>query len=248
VPFGDVLDLADEVDRGAVTCADERDAQEDPDQVAPLVEVPLLHLVRPNLAVQHLANETEVGFEVLRVGDVLKRPGEQLVVRVADELAERVVHPQEAAVGANQRHADRGEAERAAELLLALAQRLRGTRAVAHVGDDTEHGLGAAVELEQARPELDRNTTAVARQEHRFVGRVVGLPQPPPELLDGFLTRLGRDQIERRHALELLRCVAGEPLAGGVDGGEPALEVDRADHAIHVLEQQAVTLVPDSAP
>ena len=71
--LSDVLDLADEIARFAGARSHERDGEQSPDDVSVLVEVALLHLVRADLAGEHLAHEFEIGLEIVRVRDVLER-------------------------------------------------------------------------------------------------------------------------------------------------------------------------------
>jgi len=74
------------------------------------------------------------------VRDARTGPHEQLVARVAEDVAELLIHAQEAAVEMSVADADRGVFERAAEPLLALAQ-LSDVRAGAEPFDDIPAGV-----------------------------------------------------------------------------------------------------------
>ena len=116
--LGDVLDLADEVERLAVLVAKERDRQQDPDRPPVGAEVALLHLVAGDLAGEHLPDLLEVGLEVVGMGDVLERLGEELALGVSGQVAERTVDAHPAALGGDEGDPDRRVVERLREPLL----------------------------------------------------------------------------------------------------------------------------------
>src|SRR5436190_22488273 len=113
--LGDVLDLGDEVQGPTVLVAHDRDRQQDPDDRTLLGEVALLHLVRRAVAVDELVDVGEVGVEVVGVGDVREGQFLQLVLAVADQVAQRAVDLEEAPVEPDQGHADRRVGERGLE-------------------------------------------------------------------------------------------------------------------------------------
>ena len=57
------------------------------------VDVPFLHLVRVRFPGQQPPALGDIGGQVGRVGDVLKRPGEEFALGVADDRAQRPVDP-----------------------------------------------------------------------------------------------------------------------------------------------------------
>ena len=65
----------------------------------------------------------EAGRQIFGVGDVLEAPYEQLFSRVADEVAEFIIHEQESPFGVNMSDANGRVLEGAAEPLFALTQR-----------------------------------------------------------------------------------------------------------------------------
>ena len=65
--LGDVLDLRDEVQRLAVVVADERDAQQHPDRVAPGVLVPLLDLIGWDAPVEQVQILRRVDVDIVRI-------------------------------------------------------------------------------------------------------------------------------------------------------------------------------------
>ena len=68
----------------------------------------------------------EAGRQIFGVGDVLEAPYQQLFSRVAEEVAEFIIHEQESPFGVNMSDADGRVLEGATEPLFALTQRLLG--------------------------------------------------------------------------------------------------------------------------
>jgi hypothetical protein len=66
------------------------------------------------------------------VGDRLEGQLQQLLLGVADQLAERLVDLEPLTVETDERHSDRGVVERGLELLVRPAQRLRGLDVLVH--------------------------------------------------------------------------------------------------------------------
>jgi hypothetical protein len=114
--LADVLDLRDEVERRPGRVSHERDRKLDPDDVPLPMDVPLLHLVRPNLAGENTSHEREVRREVVGMGDCLKSRGEELTLIVADDLTERAIDAKPTAVGRHEGNADRGVLECSVDL------------------------------------------------------------------------------------------------------------------------------------
>ncbi len=219
-------------------------AIESPEIVAEPVAVPLLDLVGADLSVQQLLHDVAVPVEIVRVRDVPPRHGAQLVRGATDELAERVVDLEKAAVQADDCHADRGRLERRPEPLLALEQRLLRAPALAEVADEAENPGRLSVLEQERRRDLDRHGVSVAGQEHRLVpGQLRPGLEPPPELRDRLVSMLGGDQLDGEPSDQLAGLEAGEPLARRVDRGESPLEIERADHVVDMAEQHPVQLV-----
>src|SRR5215208_4144342 len=82
-----------------------------------------------------------ISLEIVRVGQVLERLGQQFVFRVAEDATEGAVNLQEASFWGDQRHADRGTVEGASESLLALTKRT--VRAFGRLSSCAELTLGA---------------------------------------------------------------------------------------------------------
>ena len=163
--LGDVLDLGDEVERLPGFVADERDRQQHPAVLAVGPHVALLHPVAAQLAGDDLAHQLEVGVEVVGVGDVLEGQPEQRPGVVADDLGQRAVDAQEAAVEADQRHADRRLLEGVGEALLGLLERAVDGRADDGVGARAEVAGDLAAVVDQLdRPAPDPDGGAVGAQ------------------------------------------------------------------------------------
>src|SRR5688572_4503245 len=87
------------------------------------MEISLLHLVDSPAAINQLAQQSEVGVEVVRVCDVLERFLQQLGFGIADDFAQRFIYPLPTAIERDDRHADPGGFKRMAEAFLAGDQR-----------------------------------------------------------------------------------------------------------------------------
>ena len=89
--------------------------------------------------------------------------------------------------------------------------------------------------------DLDRHLPAVARDQHRLVGRPVApVFEAGPELAYGLASELGRDQLDRESSDQLGCRIARQLLARPVDGEKPPLEVEEADHFARALEEQPI--------
>ena len=86
--LADVLNLRNEVQGLAGSIANQRHTEENPDDVPELVKIPLLHVVEADLAREHLTDIVEIGLQVVGVRDGLKGGGQQLRLRVADNLTQ----------------------------------------------------------------------------------------------------------------------------------------------------------------
>src|SRR5664280_3141196 len=135
----DVLDHADEIFRPAFGITGERHRQRDPGRRPVLPDVALLHRERLDLSGQYPADVLHVGLEVRGMRDLLERPREQLLARVAHHLAEPSIDPEKAAVGPDMDDADRGLLERGPEPLFALVEVDRGLSLLGSVFVGAEH-------------------------------------------------------------------------------------------------------------
>jgi len=105
------------VERATVRSADQRDRQVAPDDLPVRVKVALAEPVGVDLAGQCLVEQLEVGIEVLVVGELLEAPRDQLVLVVAEHLAQGPVDHQQVTIEADQGHADGRVLEREAPQL-----------------------------------------------------------------------------------------------------------------------------------
>jgi hypothetical protein len=109
---GGVLHLRREADEPLLFVAHRGHGQETPHDVTVLVDVPLLVLVHPDGALAHpFLEDGQVFLEVLRVRDDPVAVLEQRRLRVADEVAERLVELDPLAAGVGEDHADAGSFE-----------------------------------------------------------------------------------------------------------------------------------------
>ncbi len=117
--LGDVLDLRDEMERLVLAVAGEGDVEVDPDDVAVLVMVALLHVVGGGAAFDEVVDVAEVGVEVLGVGEVLEGEAGEFLGLVTDDFAERAVDLEKATRERDERDAVGGVLEGAGEAFLA---------------------------------------------------------------------------------------------------------------------------------
>src|SRR5215216_2473772 len=135
--LGYVLDLADEVEGLVLLVVHYRDAEERPHYVPIFVEVPFLRLVSPDHSDQELPEVLQIDLQIIGMGCLLEGLPQQLPFRVAEYLAQRPVHPQEAPVGSHQRHPCGCTFEGTPEALLTLSERTLGPLALGDVADYT---------------------------------------------------------------------------------------------------------------
>ncbi len=119
----DVLEHCDGVLGLARRVALEREAQVDPDERAVLADVALLHRVTGQFSPKESGIVFKLGRQVFGLCEVLERLLDQLLARIADDLAEALVDAEQATVGILVGDADGGVLERAAEPRLALPER-----------------------------------------------------------------------------------------------------------------------------
>src|SRR5207249_2965287 len=111
-----------------------RHGEPHPDEMSELVAVANLVLVRVDLAAAQPLDLVAVEEKLFLGHDVLEPEAEQLVLLVAADPAQRGIDADEASVEADDPDPDRGVLKRAAEPLLALAQRVVGPAWLRHLG------------------------------------------------------------------------------------------------------------------
>ena len=119
----DVLDVDDEVDGLTIGVAHQRARDLGPDEPPASGEVDLLHRIALGLPVEQGCDLLAVGIEVLRVRDRREGEGQELLLGVAHDLAQRAVDLEEGAVEVDERHADRRVGEGALEAQVGLLPR-----------------------------------------------------------------------------------------------------------------------------
>ncbi len=218
----------------------QRRSQVDPDKVAVLADVALLHAVRADIAAHHALKLAQIGFQIVRVGNVLEGLGDQFVAAVSDDVAQPLVDPEPRAVEADVRDADGGVLERAAEPRLAFLKRLLRLLLggdVVEQGDELAGGQTVNVGIAPAFE------TIVAV----YPGRQVPGPTGSHDVLQRIEQSEFRDAakgLRQPPADDRLAVNLAEHLASTVEIGKDEIAAigERLEHrraALHVLEQAA---------
>ena len=76
-----------------------------------LVDISFFHLVGANLAPQHLVDIAEIRFQILRMSNLLKIGGQELLPRITNDLAQHLVHAKPGTVQSDECHSDHGLVE-----------------------------------------------------------------------------------------------------------------------------------------
>src|SRR5262249_5181873 len=105
-----------------ILVAHRRRAHAHPDGPVILADETLLDRIKPDLAGHLLPVEIAVNIAIIRVGTTKQPPAKQLLTRTTDDRADRLVHPQEAALGVDLDDADGGVLVGGIPALLLLAQ------------------------------------------------------------------------------------------------------------------------------
>nr|WP_232380016.1 hypothetical protein [Polyangium fumosum] len=121
------------MERDAAGVAHHRGALHDVDDLARLANVPLGELIPLDVPTQQPRDLLEIDLEIFGVGDVLKAQALELFATVTDDIAERTVDADEAAVEAHQRHSDGRVVDRTVEAFFHIAEHLLGTRELVDV-------------------------------------------------------------------------------------------------------------------
>jgi hypothetical protein len=149
---GKVLGLDDEVERGAVRAAEERDRPEHPDHLAVLPAVARLARVGVELPGEHPAVVVGVEGPLVGMRDLSVGPSEELRLRVAQEVAQGAVHPDVAALEVLDRDPDGRVLEGPAEALLARLERRARLLPGERDGEETRHRLDEGDVVARERP------------------------------------------------------------------------------------------------
>src|SRR5215216_4000518 len=165
--FAHVLYLADEVERLVLLVVHYRDAEERPHHVSVFVEVPLLRLVSADHSDQEPPEVLQIDLQIIGMGYLLEGLPQQLPFRVAEYLAQRLVHPQEAPVGSHQRHPCGRTFEGTPEALLTLSERTLGPLALGDVADYTRE-QSFTILVSFTKGHLDGELAAVFTQSHQL--------------------------------------------------------------------------------
>ncbi len=225
-PFGDVLDLGDQVQRLALQVAHQRNRERGGDDVPLGVEEALFDLVVADLPHQQALDVLHVHRQVVGVGDLLGGLREQFLGAVAGDLQERLVDAHPAAVGREQGDADRRLLEDELKALLGVAAGLLGVLARGDLGEHRGAAHDRRVLIAQradlqliavrltGRPHLQCARLAAERRQKE---RLIGLPALPHQCLAGQAT------LKRRG----LKTVVLERLAGGQDDAQLLVKDDR---------------------
>ena len=98
--------------------------------MALLVEVTFLELVRLKFVRKHPSMVIKICIQIVWMRDVLEFPKQQLLLRIAHNIAQRLIDLQPPPIGCDKRHADGGIFESAGKTGLACAQLLHGLLAL----------------------------------------------------------------------------------------------------------------------
>ena len=236
--LGDVLDLADEVQRPVVEVAHDRRAHRDPHRVPVVVQVALLDLAVRDRAGEEPGHRLATHLTVVGMAQVEDRRGQQLGFASSEDLHQRAVHPEEATVDRGERHADRRVLERAAEPLLRFAQlglRQPPVREVARADDDARDG---GIVEQVGGHGLHDAPTAVGVTEAYLdaVGVVTGAGEVEAALGDGAV--VGMDQVEHVGADQGFDVEAEDALGGRARVHEPTVRVDDRHDVVRVTDHR----------
>ena len=178
--LGDVLDLCDEVERLACGVPYDLVAQSDPHDAAVGADVALLDALVPLLSLQLPAAALEVRGEIVRMGDIREREPAELLGRIAEQLAQRLVDVEPAPVRREQRNADGGVVEGDLEPLAGPQQRLLRFSAGGEIETRAEPSGQVAVLVPQGRGEAAGSSSRCRPDGESGTRRSSLVPRPPP--------------------------------------------------------------------
>ena len=112
---GYIFNLGEKIPGRAIRVTDNRHRQQDPDDTTVLVKIPFLHPVTVALACQQRLHVVQVLFQVVRVGNGLEITCQQGLLVIAQNVAQRLIHPHPAPLRGHNGHANGRVTERALE-------------------------------------------------------------------------------------------------------------------------------------
>src|SRR6266478_7336262 len=118
----DVLNHTDEIVDRPVALAHAADRQPGPDDRSILARVALVQAIAVDRPVEHALDLGKIGRKIVRVGDVLQRPGDEFIEWVAENAAQRLIGPEPPEVRAKVCDTNRRILERGTEPRLAVGE------------------------------------------------------------------------------------------------------------------------------
>jgi hypothetical protein len=242
--FCHVDDLPDVALRTIVAVGGQGHAHDRVHDLAVLADEPLLRLVEERPVVEEPPHRVALGLAVGRMHEIPERLAQELRLRATQEVAERVVHLEPAAVDGAEPHPDRGALERRPEALLggselgALLLELEQHRHLGpqHVGVD---GLQHVVHGARGVPARDLLGVGVAGREED--DRRVLVPLAALDQLDGLkAVEPGHPHVHDDHREVVLQEPLERLLAGR---GGHNLAAERLQHRAE--RHEALRLVVD---
>ena len=250
--LGDVLHLADEVDRLAGGPPHERYTQEAPRDRAVRAYVALLELEAVDLSVEHAQDLLDVEVDVVLMGHRPNVEPGQLLLRPSDQVAQGRIGGEEPPVEVHEGHPDGSRLEGALKARVSLLKGPLGLgrAALADVVEERVEDRGPAY-ARRRDAQLDRNLAAVTVKggELEAASGEADLPaleKPLHSPVVGFAVALGDDQLRHRTSACLLAGPAEGLLGGLVPGDDGARRVDRHERLVGGLEDRPCEL--DLAP
>src|SRR5262249_3498420 len=92
-----------------------------PDDRAVLAKVASLGVIAVDLSLAHKLDSGKISREIVRIGNVLERLGQEFIDRVAENTAQGSINPEPPAVGSDMCDSNRCVVERGTEPRLAVA-------------------------------------------------------------------------------------------------------------------------------
>ena len=254
--LGDVLHVSDEVERLRLATADEEGTQVRPDRLAAFVPESNFGLIEIHLGVGHLLEGILDLHQVIKVRDLAGGEGEQLLLGVAEHIAQGPVHAQPVVVEPDESHADRRVGKGPFELVFARDEGVG--HPVGEVdstalgdGERDNHAEDQQAERDAAKENRRRLRAIFGRVERRSRGVLEG-PFPIADIEpvcggEGGLVNRGsrrrRRRIEQRLAARRRSVVNVEGDGQLGETGHGADEVVDEQRRVHPSEQGRAALV-----